>query len=74
MKRRGPKIGCEKEINDLHLIPGQSITVWLLDGQIGSNKRTQVEIRIKQDSTQEIFVDKPIVKPFKEWESIYDDY
>ena len=74
MRKRSPTINCEREVKELHLIPGQVITLWLLDGKVGTNKRTQVEVRIDHDGNQEIFVDKDIVKPFKEWKSIFDDY
>ena len=74
MRKKSPRVNCQREISELNLQRGETITIWM---QISNNTRIQVELRVDHDNKAQIFVNEDVpvqVIPFKDWNSIYDDY
>ena len=71
-----PSITINKEIDNINIYPGETITLWLnMDGKLHPIKHVfQMEIRIKDNGEPEIFVHlnqlQKQIKDFDEWYSI----
>lgn len=69
------KLTIEQELKDLHIMPGEYITLWLRNNK--DDVGIQVELRVLADGKPEIFIkDKhlDIVKGFSDWMPMETNY
>jgi hypothetical protein len=59
------------DFEDLNIYPGETLTVWMNMARRNEERTAiQVELRIQEDGTPEIFCDKLNGKSFKNWEPL----
>lgn len=70
---RDPIVRKAIRVSSVNVHPGECLTVYLQSapytGRETDSKGAQVELRVLEDGTMEIFADEdaPLVQPFKKW-------